>query len=831
MDHLFSLEHTLHELSHYLPAQSSLKDFVHHNTLHAFQDRNFFDALTEATQMLGVKTRLSLREFRNKYACGEIKEEVLLQVLGAAKGAEQVEEWKRKLLDAPYEESFSGRIGQLRRNWKRLYGYDLDLVVHPLLFRLLCSYSDQGIAINSFPVLGDGFLDTMRKLEEQTYVGLLRTPRAKNMLMDETVSIERLLDILVGKKELYERYLFDQQFAHPGWSGMVSVIEHQPETLLDSRQISLKELIHFELLMEIDELDDKFGENWIPLGLRLEQAPELLFQRAALEEYHEVLRLWQLAMEWSFFDEVVYAIQNNPEAAKENSTPSFQALFCIDDREQSLRRYIEQLDSKAVTYGTPGYFGVEFFYRPMDGKFNMKVCPAPVTPKYLIKEETDQRKNSRELHFSRKTHGLIFGYLITHTIGFWSAVKLFFNLFTPRLGPASASSFKHMDRFSKLTVEHHKNDFSPEGLQVGFTKEQMAYRVANVLKSIGLVNDFAPLIYVVGHGASSINNTHYAGYDCGACCGRPGSVNARVFCYMANDPDVRTLLATQYDLNIPNRTVFIGALHDTTRDEIEFYDDQFTDSTRSAQHKTNGIVFKQALAKNAKERARRFETTSSKGDINTVHERVKRRSVSLFEPRPELNHATNALCIIGRPALTDGLFLDRRAFMNSYDYRLDPQGDYLFQILSAATPVCGGINLEYYFSRVDNQKLGAGSKLPHNVMGLIGVANGIDGDLRPGLPSQMIELHDPLRILFIIEQQPDVVMATIRRTENLYNWYQREWVLLMVVEPETKRLLQFLKGDLVPYIPETKQLKSIPADDPVLTTSNGNLPIYHLRIV
>jgi uncharacterized protein YbcC (UPF0753/DUF2309 family) len=103
------------------------------------------------------------------------------------------------------------------------------------------------------------------------------------------------------------------------------------------------------------------------------------------------------------------------------------------------------------------------------------------------------------------------------------------------------------------------------------------------------------------------------------------------------------------------------------------------------------------------------------------------------------------------------LFLDRRSFLNSFDYRIDPEGKYLFNILKAAAPVCGGINLEYFFSRVDNQKLGAGSKLPHNVMGLIGVANGYDGDLRPGLPSQMIEIHDPVRLLVIVEHLPEVV--------------------------------------------------------------------------
>jgi len=825
-DNIFREENVLHHLKHYLPAQASLKDFIHHNTLHAFQDIKFYDALTESSKIFGYKTTLSVAEYRIIYSENKISDTLIDKVISDKKGEENLQEWRLKLLDNPIEDNFAGRRSHLRNNWKDLYAIDLDLAIQPFLFRFLCSYLDQGIALWGFPVWNKGFLTTIREMERNTYSSFFKTKRARTLLMDRKCEISDLLDILVGDETLYEHYLFDQQFSHPGWSGFVSVVEDMPQTLLDKRRISLQDLIIFELLLEIDTLDQKFGENWIPLGLKLKKKTEPLFAPVPKTEYREIIELWQDAFEWTYYDQVLAGIVRNKNTNLIPKDPSFQALFCIDDRECSLRRYVEKMDPNAQTYGTPGFFGVAFYYKPMHGKFTMKVCPAPLNPPYIIKEEVDNKKNKKDFHFEGYTHSLFFGWLITHTIGFWSAIRLFINIFTPRLSPATTLSFRHMKKFSKLTIENNHTEDKEDGMQIGFTIEEMADRVEGMLKSIGLVKDFAPIIYAIGHGASSVNNTHYAGYDCGACSGRPGSVNARVISYMGNHPAVREILKTR-GITIPASTTFLGALHDTTRDEIEYYDDAFADVNKMNLHIKNKMVFNQALSKNAKERSRRFATTDTKLKLDKLHTAVKTRSVSLFEPRPELNHATNCLCIVGRRALTQDLFLDRRAFMNSYDYTIDPEGNYLFNILSAAAPVCGGINLEYYFSRVDNLKLGAGTKLPHNVMGLVGVANGIDGDLRPGLPNQMVEVHDPLRLLIIVEHEPSVVLKTIQRTSTLYEWFINEWVHLVVIDPESKQTKKFVDGTFVDYLPQfTPEVKK--EIETIFDYEKENLPVFIL---
>jgi uncharacterized protein len=823
-DSPFDEHEVLHRLRHYLPAQAPLKDFIHHNTLHAFQHLKFDKAIYSASAIFGYRVSLSLAEYRSHFHQGRIRSEILDQVIARKKGTDAVFYWKEKLLYSEFHKE-TPRIGLLKSNWKRHYKIDLDSLVHPLLFRILCSFLDQGVAIWSFPVWHKGFLASIKEMERKSFTSFFKTEKVRRMLLYSHITIEKLLKMLVGDETLFEQYLFDQQFAHQGWSGMVTTVEDHPQTLLDHRKISLQDLIIFELLLELDAVIDHFGNDWKPLAHVIDKKPVPLFAEVPVTELDEVTMLWQEAFEWSYYDEVLAGIQTLTLPPHTNGRKSFQAMFCIDDRECSLRRYLEKEDPFCETFGTPGFFNVEFYFQPDHGKFYTKLCPAPVNPKHLIKEVGIRRKHQKDAHFTKHTHSLFTGWLISQTLGFWSAFRLFLNLFKPSMSPATASSFQHMEKAAQLTIENKKPEHRENGLQIGFTIDEMADRVEGLLRSIGLVKNFSDLVYVIGHGSSSVNNPHFAAYDCGACSGRAGSVNSRVICFMANHPAVRAILATR-GIVIPPGTQFVGGLHDTTRDEIQFFDENSLIPKNSEAHKKNEQVFHTALNLNAKERSRRFELVDSHDDPLTVHERVKLRAVSLFEPRPELNHATNALCIVGRRALTRHLFLDRRAFLNSYDYTTDPEGEYLFHIMKPLGPVCGGINLEYFFSRVDNQKLGAGTKLPHNVMGLIGVANGIDGDLRPGLPSQMIEVHDPVRLLMIVEHLPEVVLNTIQRAPEVYEWFINEWVHLVTVNPETRAIYVFKEGAFVPYRAFQQKVNAVQDLMPVLETHHENLPVY-----
>lgn len=804
----------LHGLKHYLPTQGPLKDFVHHNPLHAFEHMKFYDAIFYVSHIFGYRVTFTLTEYRNLYTIKRISPDVLRWVICERYGSRAYARWYDRMLNKTYDWSIEPRIGELRNEWKRFYDIDLDNAVQPLLFRIICSYLDQGIAVTPFPYEDKGLLHAIRKLEQQSAVSFFKTERARTLLKDTTITLTDLLTILVGKESYFESYMYDQQFAHPGWSGMVSVVEDHPDTLLYAKKITLRDMIHLELLFEIDALTYRYNTSWKPLGEVATLRRDDVFREAKLSELQEVLCIWHDAFEWSYYDTALRGLTTvleSPSLECISPQTSFQAVFCIDEREYSLRTYVEQVEPRCETIGAPGFFGVAFYFQPHQAKFYDKLAPASIQPKHLIREKATDHPHApgKEVMFTKESHTLVRGYIYSYLLGIPALWKLCMSLFFPAMSPSIADSFSHMNAEAELTIRATgETDDRLLGLQVGFTPIEMADRIEGLLRAMGLTKDFAPLVYIIGHGSSSANNPHHGAHDCGACSGRPGLVNARVFAYMANDVQVRKILRSR-KLDIPEGTQFLAGHHDTASDEIRFFDEDQLSDENSKRHGKNIQTFEKALDFNAKERSRRFVAINTKGHHKTIRADIKKRAVSYFEPRPELGHGTNAVCVVGRRNLTKRLFLDRRAFLQSYDYTQDPDGSILLQVITPLPMVCGGINLEYFFSRMDNYAVGAGTKLPHNVMGLIGVANSSDGDLRLGLPLQMIEVHDPVRLLMVIEHRPEVILATISKNPALYQWFINDWIHLIALDPEKKVLYRFTNGSFVQYIPRTEKIPEV----------------------
>ena len=837
----FDAIHTIHELKHALPSQQALKDFIHHNTLHVFQHMKFYDAIFKASKIFGFQVSLELQDYRTLYKTKRIREDILLQAIENKKGSNEINVWKEKLINKTYNTINEPRIGQLRKYWKEHFEFDLDNNVQPLLFRIICSFLDQGIAIEKYPVANKSFIESIHHLEKTSFVSFFKTKEVREQFLNGNYSIESLLKIIVGDEAYFDQYLFDQQFAHHGWSGFVSAVEDNPQTLLDYKKITLKEFIEFELLLELDTLNFHLKNNWKPICSITTEPPINLFEDIVKTEFSEVIEIWQDAFEFSYYDTVFAGILLSKKENDINKQSSFQAIFCIDERECSIRRHVEATDRKSETFGAPGFFGVEFYFEQEDNKFYDKLCPAPVTPKFLIKEFNSSNTNKKsEALYSKHTHGLVGGFLASLSIGFFALLKKIQLLFLPKMSPAISDAFSHMDRTSTLTIENKSIEDVENNLQIGYTLDEMFARAEGFLRGIGLVKNFSSLIYFVAHGSSSANNPHHGAHDCGACSGRPGATNARVISFILNHKIIREKLAEK-EIIIPQQTQFVASMHDTAADIINFYNVENLSKENFIKHQLNIQTFETALNLNAKERSRRFASIETKKEIEHIRKEILNRSVSLFEPRPELGHGTNALAIIGNRDITKGLFLDRRAFLNSYDYKTDPDGKILEAVMRPIGLVCGGINLEYYFSRVDNIKLGAGTKLPHNVMGLFGVANSSDGDLRPGLPWQMIEVHDPVRLLVIVEHQPDIILKAIQTTDEIYEWYKNEWVHIAAFHPTEKCFYYFKDEVFVKYHPLTKKLNTIDNMDHffekakemetnhIVDATEENLPVHLLN--
>jgi uncharacterized protein YbcC (UPF0753/DUF2309 family) len=565
-----------------------------------------------------------------------------------------------------------------------------------------------------------------------------------------------------------------------------------------------------------DELHHLSPEEWAALVGEIEAFDSV-----------ERRRVFHRAYEQRFREQTLDALNLHPRRPAAGR-PRFQVITCLDEREESFRRHLEEIAPDCETFGTAGFFGVVMYYRGVAEAHYTPLCPVVVHPKHWVEErpgeaheESNRRARRVRRALGRTSHqihvgsrGFALGAVITAGLGVLATFPLVARVLFPGLTARlrrRAGWFVGAPKRTRLQLERTDSTPSREGGGVGYTVEELTGIAERVLRDIGLSANFARLVFTLGHGSHSMNNPHESAHDCGACGGAVGGPNGRAIAQIMNDPRVRAGLVGR-GVSIPADTVFVGGLHNTCNEYVKFADTDLIPESHRSEFQEARALIEETLARNAHERARRFASAPLHITPAAARQHMDTRAEDLAQVRPEWGHATNAICIVGRRERTRGLFLDRRAFLASYDPTQDtPDAAVLTRTLQAVFPVCGGISLEYYFSHVDPTGYGCGTKLPHNITSLLGVMDGAASDLRTGLPWQMVEIHEPVRLLIVCETAPEIMLGIMAKHPAIGTMAAKEWVQLAVLDPASQAVEVFRAGAFHPYRPRSARLPVAPS--------------------
>jgi hypothetical protein len=497
--------------------------------------------------------------------------------------------------------------------------------------------------------------------------------------------------------------------------------------------------------------------------------------------------------------------------------PTAQLVFCMDDREEGMRRHLEEVNPQLETLGGAAHFAVFQNYYGLEDREPTALCPVVPTviiPSHEVHEvpragaektaSEHLRRHARRLRWQDRLHqvtrsNFVGGTLLTAVAAPAALAGLLLRSLAPgALGRLNLALRNAFDGVVPTRLDHNAADpaapATPESPRQGFTDAEQAERIAGFLTNLGLTKDFAPLVVIMGHGSNSTNNPHMAAYDCGACSGRHSGPNARLFCAMANRPEVRALLAER-GIHVPAATHFLGGEHNTADDIITWYDSEDLPVSLAPTLAQVDRDLAAAARAHAQERCRRLYSAPLGIGKAAALRHVWGRRNDFSQPRPELGHVTNACAFFGRRAMSRGAYFDRRAFLISYDPTQDPEGKVLERHLLINGAVGAGINLEYFFSTVNNELFGCGSKIMHNVAGYFGVMQGAGSDLRTGLPKQMIEIHEAMRLLVVVEQTLDIITAVYQRQPPLQELVGNGWVIVAAKDPDSGAIHLFDPAD------------------------------------
>ncbi len=498
---------------------------------------------------------------------------------------------------------------------------------------------------------------------------------------------------------------------------------------------------------------------------------------------------WQRAQEISYQDRLFRQLLDarSPAAgAHQDARPAAQLVFCIDVRSERLRRALESAEPGIETRGFAGFFGLPIHYQPLGTSAGGARLPVLLAPSLDATDSTGEpeedaavaarraRKESRQASrrpFLRSPSG---GFSLVETIGLGFAAALLRRHFAAGApAPVSLGRAQHASRTLRQRLAPC----------IALSVTDKADRVASILRAMSLTAGFARLFVLVGHGSQSENNPQAALLDCGACGGHSGDINARILAGLLNELPVRQALRER-GIVIPQDTVAVGALHNTTTDEIELFDLARIPPSHAEDLRRLERSLIEAGRRTRADRAPQLGLAPLAASAAALLAAMRRRARDWAETRPEWGLANNAAFIVAPRARTRGVDLAGRCFLQDYTWADDRDGRVLEGILTAPMIVTHWINLQYFASTTDPEHFGSGNKLLHNVVcGNLGVFEGNTGDLRIGLSRQSVHdgqrwMHAPLRLSVLIDAPRAMIESVLTQHATVRHLVENEWIHL-----------------------------------------------------
>ena len=735
-----------------------LYSFVTSNPLSGYEENSFVLALKNASKNLDSFTLPSAAMFLQAWENNEIDDNILQKLLS----------------DASFNEQSINYLAKMECD-KATASLNSNHLLDTIVTKWLSVFLDEGMAEWEMPNRKDGFYVAWRKMavydNEIGIKSILEIPK------DATEALSLILKTF-SKEQVVKIFKYHIA-ALPGYTGYIKYRITENSAWQAKYPITLEDYLAVRL----------FIANYINVNIFIDEVA--LDQENQINELKYIwLKAWEKTYQVKLVKDLALAKINYKVSNLDEKMPLAQFVFCIDTRSELIRRQIET-QNNYETFGYAGFFGLATDYQDFNTGYVRKSCPPIVPSSYLVTEIPNEEKAAASVDYRRQQNFFKFVDFLTtrmknmlpSAFGYVEGTGLFYGirLISKTLFPSFGVKVKESGSLKYEGICTPEIQLNNSYHISHSTDVALVEKVAIVKSAFELLGwkKFAPIVVFVGHGSHSSNNPFASSLDCGACAASPGRHNARMLAKIANLPEVRNVLRVEHDLHIPARTIFIGAEHNTTTDGSVLFDTDFS-FTHQEERDLLKLDLKSIQDKTIKARI-------GMGILDSKNANVK--SNNWAETRPEWGLARNAAFIVGPRQLTKNLDLNSRCFLHSYNWEFDESGAALETIMQGPMVVTQWINNHYYFSTVDNDKFGGGSKITHNVVGKFGVIQGNGGDLKSGLPLQSVKrndqelFHQPLRLSVVIQAPIVKVEEILNKNSNLKALIRNEWIYLLVMDP------------------------------------------------